>query len=112
MGKFLTMFFEMLVFAIIILIIYTPLKKHVFTKVKVNKWLILAITTVLFFGLSFLSPVMNKVAGYTIWTYVTCAVTIIMLLWFMDIAFPVKQKVVTKPKAKPNRVRHPNPKKK
>lgn len=112
MKKFLPLFLEMIIFFIVILVIYSPLKKHVFSRVKANKWVVLGITIVLFFGLSFLSIIMDPIIGTSIWTYISSAVTVIMMLWFMDLAFPMKQKAVTKPKAKPKRVRHPNPRKK
>lgn len=106
MKKFLPLFLEMVIFFIVILVIYSPLKKYVFSRIKANKWVVLGITIVLFFGLSFLSVIVDPIIG-SAGTYISSAVTVIMMLWFIDLAFPMKQKEITKPKAKPKRVRHP-----
>jgi len=83
---------------------YVLCKKYVFTKVRINKWIPLAIAIVLFAAQIFLGA-MNR--------YVTIVISIfavIFFLWFMDImqtGGPKKKEkqIEIKPKAKPNRVK-------
>jgi len=82
-------------------------RKFVFSKVKVNKWIILAITIVLFIGQLIIQP--NNV--FIQYLFIIPAVW--FFLWFMEInTYGVpkgkEKKIVIKPKAKPNRAKHLN----
>jgi len=80
-------------------------RKYVFNKVRVNKWIILAITIVLF-ATQFFIKIQNM------WlSMVFTLVVVWFFLWFMDIQStggPKKKekKIEIRPKAKPNRVKH------
>jgi general stress protein CsbA len=83
---------------------YVLCKKYVFTKVRINKWIPLAIAIVLFAAQIFFGA-MNR--SFTI---VISIFAVIFFLWFMDImqtGGPKKKEkqIVIKPKAKPNRVK-------
>jgi len=92
-----------LMFAIIVGV-YVLCKKFVFGKVKINKWIPLAIAIVLFIAQILLGTT-NKYlsSGLSIFA-------VLFFLWFMDITQtggPKKKEkqIVIKPKAKPNRVK-------
>ncbi len=80
-------------------------RKYVFSKVRVNKWIILAISVVLFL-------VQFLVKSTNVW--VTMLFTVVILwffMWFMDIhntggPKQKEKKIEIRPKAKPNRVKH------
>lgn len=112
MPTWLIFILEIIAFAIIILFVYNLLKIYVLSKININKWIVLAcaIATLL------ISPVLEvngiKITG-TFWQYIPTAIFAIFFLWFMDIvnnrryeAKDKKNKVVIKPKAKPNRVKN------
>ena len=88
----------------VILGAYALCKKFIFSKVRINKWIPLSISVVLFAIQIFLGG-MNS--------YVTAVVSILAVsffLWFMDIiqtGGPKKKEkqIVIKSKAKPNRVK-------
>jgi general stress protein CsbA len=88
----------------VIMVIYLLSKKYVFGRVRINKWIPLAIAIILFVVQIFFGAV-NK--------YLTIAISIfavIFFLWFMDImqtGGPKKKEkqIVIKPKAKPNRAK-------
>mgnify|MGYP000275880438 CR=1 FL=1 len=104
MDFFITILSFILMFAVI-MGGYILCKKYVFSKVRINKWIPLAIAIVLFVAQIFLGAIMNK--------YFTIGISIfavIFFLWFMDImqtGGPKKKEkpIVIKPKAKPNRVK-------
>jgi len=103
MDIFMTILSFILMFAIIVAI-YVLCKKFIFSKVRINKWIPLSISVVLFAIQIFLGG-MNS--------YVTAVVSILAVsffLWFMDIiqtGGPKKKEkqIVIKSKAKPNRVK-------
>lgn len=83
---------------------YVLCKKYVFAKVRINKWIPLAIAIVLFATQIFLGA-MNRSL-----TIVISIFAVIFFLWFMDImqtGGPKKKEkqIEIKPKAKPNRVK-------
>ena len=106
MGIFSTVLY-FAVMAIASLLIFWGGRKYVFSKVKVNKWILLGIAIVLLLTQSFLR--IND-------TWITMIFTIVTLgffIWFMDIQSTggpkvPEKKIVIKPKAKPNRVKHLN----
>ncbi len=95
---------------IVIMIVATILifwggRKFIFSKVKINKWIPLGISIVILASQFFIGN-QNK------WiNAVLTLLTVMFFLWFMDIhstggpKVPEK-KIVIKPKAKPNRVKH------
>lgn len=109
-----------LLFTIIIIVAFNVLNKYVLSKIKINKWIVLSLTIVMFF------------APYVLTMYIKSSVLVlflqgffvIFLLWFMDLsgfmkkrqntkavraAYSKKKKNdrndVIKPKAKPNRAK-------
>lgn len=79
-------------------------KKFIFNKVRINKWIPLVITIVLFIIQFFVGAKNIYISS------VVSIFAILFLLWFMDISQtggPKKKEkqIVIKPKAKPNRVK-------
>lgn len=103
MGFLLTIIWFVIMFAIAVALIMLG-KKFIFSKVKINKYIPLAISVIALIYQIFSKP--NNI-------YVNAAVTIIIILffaWYFDInqtGGPKKaeKKIVMKPKAKPNRVK-------
>jgi len=111
---------EMVIFAIAILLIYNGLKYFIFDKIKVNKWVILAIALIFLIAPSFLGVDPKNV----FWVYGSSGIFIILFLWFIDISGWNKRKTTNntttstyhkkgskkdikiRPKAKPNRVKN------
>ena len=107
--------------SILMLVIYYGLKTYVLTKIKVNKWIVLAAAIVVFIVPILTLPNMHIVVR----NYVIPGVVIILSLWFMDLSGFIKKRnisktnyttmsnkkdnkkdVVIRPKAKPNRVKN------
>ena len=93
------------VMLVILFALYAACRLYVFTKVRINKWIPLAIAVIIF-GCQFFLKGINL--------YLNAAMTILtvlFLLWFMEIqqtGGPKKKEkpIVIKPKAKPNRVKN------
>lgn len=89
----------------VMILLFTLGKKYVFSKVRINKWIPLAISLVLF-GVQFFVKTSN------IWINMGLSIVIVwFFLWFFDIQStggPKKKekKIEIRPKAKPNRVKH------
>ena len=103
MSFFMTILSFILMFAVI-MAVYVLSKKYVFSRVRINKWIPLAIAIVLFVIQIFFGSV-NKYL-----TIVLSVFAVIFFLWFMDImqtGGPKKKEkqIVIKSKAKPNRVK-------
>lgn len=93
------------VMLVIILALYAACRVYVFSKIRINKWIPLAISIVLFCCQLFLKGINSYLN-----TAITIA-TVLFLLWFMEIqqtGGPKKKEkpIVIKPKAKPNRVKN------
>ncbi|AOR24060.1 hypothetical protein [Clostridium taeniosporum] len=91
------------------LLIYWGCRKYIFKKVRVNKWVPLSIAIVLFLVQMFFTTIKQVIPLQMLLS----VLSVIFFLWFMDIlqtGGPKKQekKIVIKPKAKPNRVKHRN----
>ncbi|GAA0084638.1 hypothetical protein UT300007_10770 [Clostridium sp. CTA-7] len=106
MGIFLSIvYFAVLIGLMIVL--FTLGRKYVFSKVRINKWIPLAISLVLF-ALQFFI----KTANINMWLNILLTLVIVwFFLWFMDIQTtggPKKKekKIEIRPKAKPNRAKH------
>ncbi|NKF07068.1 hypothetical protein [Clostridium gasigenes] len=95
---------------IVIMIVATILifwggRKFIFSKVKINKWIPLGISIVILASQFFIGN-QNK------WiNAVSTLLTVMFFLWFMEIHSTggpkvAEKKIVIKPKAKPNRVKH------
>lgn len=101
-------FLNILYFAVTIALMFVLFilgKKFVFSKVKVNKWIILSIAIVLFIAqLIFKSTNMWLNMIFTL-------VIVWFFLWFFDIQSTggpkqKEKKIEIRPKAKPNRAKH------
>lgn len=107
---------SILVFALGVLLIYNLLKPLVFEKIKVNKWLILALAIIEFVVPVLVWPTMPVIVE----KYVIPGVFVLLFLWFMDLSGYIKKaqpastsqykkkkkdNIVIRPKAKPNRVK-------
>jgi hypothetical protein len=108
MPAWLIMGLEMLGLIIAILVIYNLLKIYVISKIHANKWVVLASAVIMFMIPIFLRLDLP-------WNLIPSAITVILLLWFMDlsgltgkryVAKSKKDEIVMKPKAKPNRVKN------
>ncbi len=91
------------------LLLYWLCGKYIFKKVRVNKWVPLAVAIALFLIQMFLTTTQRVVPVQMLLS----VLSVLFFLWFMDIlqtGGPKKseKKIVIKPKAKPNRVKHKN----
>lgn len=112
-------------FSVIVLVIYNGLKAYVLSKVKVNKWVVLAAAVILFIVPMVIWPNMPTYAS----NYIIPGIFVVLFLWFMDLSGFMKNRstqkqnsktnissanskkdkkkeVVIRPKAKPNRVKN------
>lgn len=109
----------LLLSSILIIMVYNILKIFVLEKVKISRWIVLAISII---GLIF--PAIPSI-GFTgnIAIFTKSAVFVVFFMWFFDITRgdigdykqkkeSAKNKVVIKPKAKPNRVKNQHDEKK
>ncbi|MBX4264002.1 hypothetical protein [Clostridium estertheticum] len=111
----------MIAFTIVVFIIYYVLKTFLLSKIKINKWAVLAVAIVFFIAPLFLWPTMPIFVS----RYVIPGVFVIFALWFMDLSGFMKRRnisrskynntgykkdkkndIVMRPKAKPNRVKN------
>ena len=108
--------------SIVVFIAYSLLRKYVFSKFKVNKWIIIGIAVVVLVG----SLILNQFTGLqtnTIFITIQSGVFVVLFLWFMDTMgwgpkpVPAKSNLKTtktkyatptviKAKAKPNRLKN------
>lgn len=106
MGSILSTILYLAVMLGLTVLIFIGGRKFVFSKVRINKWIPLGIAAVLFVAQFFMKD--------NVW--VTMALTLVIVtffLWFLDIQTTggpkaPEKKIVIKPKAKPNRVKHLN----
>ncbi|ERI95584.1 hypothetical protein HMPREF1982_00058 [Clostridiales bacterium oral taxon 876 str. F0540] len=118
----------MVVYAIIVLVGYNLLKYFVLSKIKVkiNKWIIFAIAMVALLLPNILVAAFHvNIQNNALWVYGPSSLFIILFLWFIDLSGwnrragkasnsgtgyydkkSKKDKIVIKPKAKPNRVKN------
>ena len=89
----------------LMMLLFTLGKKYVFSKVRINKWIPLAIAIVLFVSQLF-------VRKDNLWLNAAFTLVVVwFFMWFIDIQStggPKKKekKIEIRPKAKPNRVKH------
>lgn len=123
MNGWLKLILFFVAFAAVALIVYNVLRVYVFSKLKVNKWIILGIAISIFI----LQNILAATYRNTYLDYGLSFVFIILFLWFFDMTrygahnprnkkndykiVPYKKDknkkdVVIKPKAKPNRVKN------
>lgn len=86
-------------------------RKYVFSKVRINKYIPLAISIALFILQMFLPKIMPETN--MIISMIITIVTVTFFMWFLDIVTtggPKKKEkqIEIRPKAKPNRVKHLN----
>jgi predicted membrane channel-forming protein YqfA (hemolysin III family) len=115
-GSWITLILSILLFTAVTIIVFNLLRIYVFTKVKVNKWIVLAIAVLIFFMPAFLG--VNLQNGVV--SAVQSGLFVIFFLWFMELSgFSNKgaskrfygkndknDKIKIRPKAKPNRVKN------
>ena len=98
---------SVIVFSIVILVLYNLLKTYVLSKINANKWIVLAAAILIFFLPPFLK--INMQSGIAV--AIQSGIFVILFLWFMDLSgfggrtIKKKEKIVIRPKAKPNRVK-------
>lgn len=123
MKGFLQYFGIIILFSVIVLVIFQLLKKFVLSKIKVNKWIVLAIG-ILFF---LLPPLFISNLPPVVVNFVLPGIFVIFFLWFLELTgfmkkvekkteettykkiSAVKKKkadIEIRPKAKPNRVKN------
>lgn len=109
------------VFSIVVLVLYNVVKTYLLTKVKINKWVVLGASMVIFVVPMIIWPNMPKFVA----NYVIPGLFVFLFLWFMDLSGFMKKKnnsktnttsnyvkkdkkpdVVIRPKAKPNRAKN------
>jgi hypothetical protein len=96
-------------FSIVMLLVYNVLKRFVLSKIRVNRWIILAIA-----ALVLVIPALPfEITNNTVFRGITSGIFVILFLWYMDTRGYLnagdkgkgKDNIVIKPKAKPNRVK-------
>lgn len=105
MGNFLFIIGYFLVTIVIMYFLFTLGRKHVFSKVRINKWIPLGISVALF-----VLQVMFKTNN----PWITMAFSLVIVwffMWFIDIQATggpkaKEKKIEIRPKAKPNRAKH------
>ncbi|MGG5462271.1 hypothetical protein [Clostridium sp. B9] len=96
---------QIIVLAVVIFGGFSLLSRYVFNRVRVNKWIILAAAVIIFCIPMFIPMNQWIMLGLS-------AIATILFFWFLDVlrnGYPKlkkEKKVVIKPKAKPNRVKH------
>ena len=112
MGLFLLILQTVIIFAVVLAAFYV-LRKFVFSKLKISKWIPLAIAILLLAG-QFLLKIQNGLQGV-----VFTALTLLFFMWFLDlnqgggpVATKKQKQIEIRPKAKPNRVKNLNKEKK
>lgn len=110
---------EIIIFTVAIFVGYNLIKKFLLTKVKVNKWIVLSISILLWAIPPIIKFSFTKVS-VAYWPYIFYTLSIILFLWFIDLTTikknkeantvtyrkPEKKKeMINKPKAKPNRAK-------
>ncbi|MGL4990207.1 MAG: hypothetical protein ACRC57_03415 [Sarcina sp.] len=112
MLNFLMIFLITIGFAILIFGAYMLLSRYVFYKIRVNKWVLLAISIIIFI-ISFIVPGTGTTIDVV--KMGLSGIAAIIFFWFFDVnkdgnpRFRKKKKdIVIKAKAKPNRVKNKN----
>lgn len=114
MPAWLLVIAQIVVFSTILLVIYYFLKKYLFSKMKVNKWVILALAVITFI-LPYIFYALNVKVSEKVINYVQAPLFVFLFLWYFDLMgfgrpkngdAAKKHDIVIKPKAKPNRVKH------
>lgn len=107
---------KMLVLVIVVLIVYNFLKIYLLDKLKVNKWIVLALAVAVFIIPGLLGENANMLGGWG--QYLHSAVFVVLIMWFMDLVGLNKRRQsnnkyskndknnVIKSKAKPSRVKN------
>ena len=100
-------------YSILIIIIYNLLKNFLLKKIKISKWVILAMAIVIFI----VPPIPGVNINPNIFRIVKSSLFIILFLWWIDLTTGkmefknYKKDVKIVPKAKPNRIKNMNNKK-
>lgn len=107
---------KMFALVAVVLVVYNFLKIYLLDKIKINKWIVLAMALLVFILPSFLVQSQDMLGSW--WQYIHSAAFVILFMWFMDLAGLNKRiqsknsysktdkNNVIKPKAKPSRVKN------
>lgn len=115
MPAWLTALLKILVFSAVILVVFNLLKIYVFSKIRVNKWIVLTVGLLVFLLPIFITAVMRIKLSPVILNYIQMPLFVILFLWYMDLIGVgatrnvdrnKKDNIKIRPKAKPNRVKH------
>ena len=111
---------SIILFSIVVLGIYALLKKILFDKIKINKWIVLIMAVIVFI----VPPLVFPTLPLIVTNYIIPGVFVILFLWFWDLCgfmsraknkvakasynTPKSKKndIVIRPKAKPNRIKN------
>lgn len=123
MKAFFQYFAIILLFSIVVLGIFQLLKKFVLDKIKINKWIVLAIGIIFFMLPPLFIPSMPRIVS----NFIFPGLFVIFFLWFLELSGFMKKvekkaedttykkisstkkkkpDIEIRPKAKPNRVKH------
>ena len=109
MGSFLlTLLYFVLLLVIVFGIMFLG-RKYVFSKVRINKFIPLGISIVLFILQMFMPLIVGENIMWV--SFMLTILTVTFFLWFMEIQATggvkkKEKKIEIRPKAKPNRVKH------
>ena len=107
---------QIILLTIVVFVIYSLLKKYIFSKIKVNKWVIIGVAV-----LALLIPVILQLLGIKInsnFVYIQSGIYVVIFLWLFDTlgwgpkSAPAKvsknksDNTVIRAKAKPNRLKN------
>lgn len=121
MPAWLVFIFEIILMTIVVFFAYSLLRQYVFSRIKVNKWVIICIAVV-----AFLIPLVLQVIGVKLTStliYIQSGIYVIIFLWLFDTlgwgrrpvqtkntniknANSKKDNIVIRSKAKPNRLKN------
>jgi hypothetical protein len=108
----------MLLLVVVVLIAYNFLKIYLFDKIKINKWVVLAMAIIVFLLPNFFLSDASMLNNW--WQYIYSGVFVILFMWFMDLAGLNKRmqsrttvsnngkNSVIRTKAKPTRLKNSN----
>jgi hypothetical protein len=75
---------RMLLLVVVVLIAYNFLKIYLLDKIKINKWVVLAMAIIVFLLPNFFLSDAGMLNSW--WQYVYSGIFVILFMWFMDLA--------------------------
>lgn len=119
MPAWLQFMIQIILLTIVVFFVYSVLKRYVFSRFKVNKWIIICIAVIALVFPFVLQLIIGVKINSTL-TYISSGVYVIIFLWLFDtlgwgpkVAPPKspnnkKDNIVIRSKAKPNRLKNTN----